>query len=54
MKKIEPKEKIVLPLSENYLEHWTVYDALRELYQNAFDREIVESEAALINSAEFK
>jgi hypothetical protein len=32
------EEKIVLTISSEYLGHWTVYDALRELYQNAFDR----------------
>lgn len=53
MKKSEPKEKIVLSLSENYLEHWTVFDALRELYQNAFDRDRTDPEAPLINTAEF-
>lgn len=42
-------EKIVLTLSENYLKHWTVYDALRELYQNAFDRERECPEAAAIS-----
>ncbi len=31
-------EKITLTLSADYLAHWTVYDALRELYQNVFDR----------------
>lgn len=49
----KPKEIITLSLSENYLEHWNVFDALRELYQNSFDREIVEPKALLINSAEF-
>ena len=33
------EEKIVLTLSSEYLGHWTVYDALRELYQNVFDRQ---------------
>ena len=32
------EEKITLTLSADYLEHWTIYDALRELYQNVFDR----------------
>ena len=31
-------EKITLSLSPNYVRHWTIYDALRELYQNVFDR----------------
>lgn len=37
--------KIVLTLGSNYLGHWTVYDALRELYQNIFDRENEDSNA---------
>lgn len=32
------KERIELSISSSYLEHWTIYDALRELFQNSFDR----------------
>jgi len=42
-------EKITLTISADYLKHWTAYDALRELYQNLFDREI-EDESARWNS----
>jgi len=38
-------EKIVLTLSVNYVSHWTIYDALRELYQNIFDRYAEDSNA---------
>ncbi len=32
------KERIVLTLSSKYVKHWGIEEALRELYQNAFDR----------------
>lgn len=46
---MKPKETIVLSLSENYLSHWTIFDALRELYQNSFDRKEENPECPLIN-----
>lgn len=39
------KERVELSISSSYLNHWTVYDALRELFQNSFDR-AKEDEAA--------
>ncbi len=38
-------EKIVLSLSTNYVSHWTIHDALRELYQNVIDRSNEEGKA---------
>lgn len=31
--------KIALPISKDYVSQWTIFDALRELFQNAIDRE---------------
>jgi len=31
--------KIPLPISASYVSHWTIYEALRELYQNAIDEQ---------------
>lgn len=38
-------ERIELSISNAYLEHWTIYNALRELFQNSFDRAKEDDEA---------
>ena len=42
--------KITLPLSHLYVHHWTVHEALRELFQNAIDRQKEKTECSLFFS----
>lgn len=44
--------RIETTLSKNYVSHWTLNEALRELYQNAIDRENQDSEAKMINDVD--
>jgi hypothetical protein len=46
----EMEDKIILTMSSSYVSHWTVYDALRELYQNSIDRQTEDQGSTMISS----